>query len=753
MIDNGAWQYTFSYAHEGLTKSKLLPIPEGTRFPRVHSQHQTLMSFSRFKPVFYRHTTFVGVVCLALLGVALWMILYSHDHLERISESQAESKSELIARQFAQAMAPVETDSLDVDRFIKAARAIDHVAYLVVTDSSGVEVAFLNAALARRAGYRIPINSPEGGTASNLYRFGHPIDAPGFRGHMFLGFEREPIASGLQGDKRLLQFSGWVLLVVAFLLMASIGRFHVLEVSMSRLRKARRDLALQKGSLESEVFEQKEKEVQLKQSEERYRSLLESTMQSAFKDLERQKKDLEKEVEEKTATQKVLRRTTRRLRMLNGIERKIVNEETLDSIVGHAVDELHDLLAADRISVLQIDTVSGMVSVRAESGKNLNAANEEGQVPLDWYRPFKKGLFVARNLQRMDERFPIENMAIEHGIMSYCRVTLTAGEQVAGALHVAHAEAGQFDEEYLKVVRDVADLLSIALRQHVHGIERKKYNEELIAERDRAEEMARLKTAFLTNMTHEIRTPLSGIIGFAQVLHEELDDERKEFASHIQTAGKRLMDTINSVLDLSRLQADKASLQMKTLDASAIVKESLKVLLPLAQSRSLDYRIDVPDGVEATLDEKALETVVNNLVGNAIKFTEKGFVSISMVDRGPDLQLEVSDSGIGISEEFMPLLFDEFRQEYMGADRPAEGSGLGLAITSRIVEKMNGRLEVESRQGEGSTFRVVFVDALTSPVSRGSSAAPSIDRKHGGSHDRVANSPVFPTSGRTDAIA
>ena len=135
---------------------------------------------------------------------------------------------------------------------------------------------------------------------------------------------------------------------------------------------------------------------------------------------------------------------------------------------------------------------------------------------------------MARNLERMPELAPMEAQALEEGIRCYCRVTLTAGEKLAGALNVAFSSGERFDEDVLKVIRDVADLLSIAFRQHAHNDERQRYQEELIAERDRAEEMARLKTAFLTNMTHEIRTPLSGIIGFAQVLDEELDDEQKK---------------------------------------------------------------------------------------------------------------------------------------------------------------------------------------------------------------------------------
>lgn len=698
------------------------------------------MASSRFKAIIHGHTAFLGLVCAALVAVGLWLMFSSHEHLEALTDDVALERSERIAREFEEVLHYPGADSLTVLGFVGSMRVVDDLAYLVVTDSIGAVTAAYNELGARRAGFQFPDRLTDTESTLTLHRFGHAIHSGPVTGHLYVGFERASMSAGLKRDGRLLKMAGWAMLAVALFLISGIGRFHALETSMSTLRKARRDLAQEKGSLESQMHSQHEKEAELKQSEERYKSLLETTMESAFKDLERQKKNLEKEVEEKTATQKVLHRTMRRLRMLNGIERKIVDEEPLDSIVGHAVEELQELLSADRISVLEIQDDSQIVIVKAESGKGILGTNEEGHIPLEWYRPFKRGLFVARDLNRMSDRFPIEDLAVEHGIQSYCRVTLTAGESVAGALHIGHAQPAHFDEEYLKVIRDVADLLSIALRQHFHHLEREHYNEELIAERDRAEEMARLKTAFLTNMTHEIRTPLSGIIGFAQVLEEELDDERVEFAMHIQSAGKRLMSTINSVLDLSRLQADKASLRLAPLDASYIVLSTLEVLRPLADQKELSFRVDVPSGMSATLDEIGLETVVNNLVGNAIKFTEQGTVAVSLEAAGDDMVLIVRDTGIGISEDFLPMLFDEFRQEYMGADRPAEGSGLGLAITSRIVEKLNGRIEVESTPGEGSTFTVTFVEALKSGQSLAEQRAPERDAQGGKGRPTSTNS-------------
>ncbi|MDA0377846.1 MAG: ATP-binding protein, partial [Bacteroidetes bacterium] len=628
--------------------------------------------------------------------------------LSSVSETEARQRGAELSSMFERTMSAPEADSAHLNLLIRSARLVDDLNYLVLTDSSGAIRASINILGARMAGYNFPEDAPAPDHSVVNFRTAHPVTWPslGTGGKLYLGFERQAVESGLRRDRQYFLTIGSVLFVIALFLIGSMKRFHFVEVSMSRLRQARRELALEKGTLESEITKHREKEASLKQSEQRYRSLLESTMQAAFKDLERQKANLEKEVEEKTQTQEKLRRTTRRLRALNSIERKIVDEESLSSIVDHAVSELEGLLGANRVSVVQLDEDLGTVSFMSARGMEVSYAEVGTPIPMEKFRPFKKGLFVARNLARMPELAPLEEQALVLGLVCYCRVTLTAGDQLAGALNVAYAEPDLFDEEALKVVRDVADLLSIAFRQHAHHRERQQYQDELIAERDRAEEMARLKTAFLTNMTHEIRTPLSGIIGFAQVLDEELEDERKEFARLIQDAAKRLMSTINSVLDLSRLQADKEAFHLQQIDVSSVVAETVKLLEPLAERKDIGLERELGVGVTARLDRHALEAIVNNLVGNAIKFTESGAVRIEVHQSEDEVELVVSDTGIGISESFLPHLFDEFRQEYMDADRLAEGSGLGLAITSRIVEKLGGCIEVASTIGQGSTFTV-----------------------------------------------
>jgi PAS domain S-box-containing protein len=236
------------------------------------------------------------------------------------------------------------------------------------------------------------------------------------------------------------------------------------------------------------------------------------------------------------------------------------------------------------------------------------------------------------------------------------------------------------------------------------------------AERGRAaaEEMARLKSSFLANMSHEIRTPLTAVLGYADLLSEEVSPEQRELVDLITRGGHRLLDTLNSVLDLSRLEADGVHPHLAPLDLGAEVAQSLRMLAPLAEQRGLSLSLTAEPNVTAALDGACLARIVTNLVGNAIKFTEEGGVQVTVAADGPEARLVVADTGIGIPRNFLPYLFDEFRQETTGQARSHEGSGLGLAITERLVRIMGGRIEVQSRRPGGSTFTVTF--PATEPV-------------------------------------
>ena len=238
---------------------------------------------------------------------------------------------------------------------------------------------------------------------------------------------------------------------------------------------------------------------------------------------------------------------------------------------------------------------------------------------------------------------------------------------------------------------------------------RRAYEAELEAARCEAEEMARLKSAFLASMSHEIRTPLTAVIGYADILAEEVPPEQRELVEIIERGGRRLLDTLNSVLDLARLDSGAATLAPRPMDLADHVRRSVDLVRSLADAKglALDFECD-PEPVPAAADANALDRIVTNLVGNAIKFTERGGVTVRLRTDGPEAVIEVEDTGIGIDARFLPDLFSEFRQESEGTARSHEGSGLGLAITQRLAVAMGGSVSVTSEKGVGSTFTVRF---------------------------------------------
>lgn len=234
-------------------------------------------------------------------------------------------------------------------------------------------------------------------------------------------------------------------------------------------------------------------------------------------------------------------------------------------------------------------------------------------------------------------------------------------------------------------------------------------NRELKRAKQDAEEADHLKSALLANMSHEIRTPLTAIIGFAEVLKEELGStHHQRFATLIHDSSRRLMQTLDSVLQLSKLEAGIVTLESEPIDLGAEVLDTVELLRPHAERRGVDLRMTTdPSLPRGEWDDGAVHRIVQNLVGNAIKFTEEGgTVTVSVRHRGDHAQIEVSDTGIGIDEDFLPDIFEPFRQESAGMGRSHEGSGLGLAIVRRLVEIMGGTTSVDSTKGVGTTFTI-----------------------------------------------
>ena len=236
--------------------------------------------------------------------------------------------------------------------------------------------------------------------------------------------------------------------------------------------------------------------------------------------------------------------------------------------------------------------------------------------------------------------------------------------------------------------------------------ERRRYEQAL-------QDANRAKSAFLANMSHELRTPLNGIIGFSELLIDEkvgpLNERQREYLGDVLNCGRHLLQLINDVLDLSKVEAGRMELHAETFDLHETIAEVCSVLTPGASKRNIKIQPEVSaELAQVSLDRHKFMQILYNLLSNAVKFNgDGGTVRVSARCHGHGtLLLQVTDSGLGISREDLPKLFVEFQQLDSGATRRHGGTGLGLALTKKIVEFLGGSIEVSSARQQGSTFTV-----------------------------------------------
>lgn len=322
----------------------------------------------------------------------------------------------------------------------------------------------------------------------------------------------------------------------------------------------------------------------------------------------------------------------------------------------------------------------------------------------DWFQNFLNGNYICSLVKDLHQH---QRLILEkENILSILEVPINIKDKLWGFIGFDDCVNERiWSESEISVLKAAAASIGGA-------IEREKTNNELIGAKEKAEDLSKIKSNFLANMSHELRTPLIGILGYAELMSQETDNENwKVMLNTIYSGGERLLETLNHLLDLSKIEADKVQINYEPINLKELINEVITLFVSVVTKKKIYLKSVVESGdINFESDKRILRSILSNLVSNAIKFTEKGGVLIETeLKKSTDhssIIFRITDTGIGIPEYSKKIIYDEFRQASEGLSRHFEGTGLGLTITKRFIELLGGNIDFVSNFGEGTTFFV-----------------------------------------------
>jgi PAS domain S-box-containing protein len=377
-------------------------------------------------------------------------------------------------------------------------------------------------------------------------------------------------------------------------------------------------------------------------------------------------------------------------------------------LLNRVVDELQSRFNLYHVHVYLADDDRSELIMQAGSGEVGQQMLAEGHT-ISW----DEAQSLVARAARTRKIVAISNTKKETGFLpnpllpetrSEVAVPLVAGDEVLGVLDVQDSQVERFNASDLDIFSTLAGQIATALQNA-------DFVEALNETAERLREVDRLKSEFLASMSHELRTPLNSIIGYTEIMlmgiDQELSDETMEDVQAIYDSSQQLLAIINDVLDLARIEAGRLEMEMQKVEVADIVSAAQKSAEGLLVDDVVEFIVEAEEDLPTIWgDQRRIDQILNNLVSNAIKFTEEGHVALRAYAEDHRVCLAVEDTGVGIAEEDMDRIFERFEQLNQTVTKQRQGTGLGLAITRELVQLHGGTLEVESELGKGSIFTV-----------------------------------------------
>jgi signal transduction histidine kinase len=416
--------------------------------------------------------------------------------------------------------------------------------------------------------------------------------------------------------------------------------------------------------------------------------------------------DLEQKVEERT---RELARSVQELQALEEIGRAVNSTLDLQTVLTTIVSYAVQLSGADAGIVYEYDEATQEFHLRAAQELEVEALTALRTTPprlgdgaMGRAAALRQPVPIldVRDTEPYSEH--LRSLLVRTGLCSLLAVPLLREEYIVGGLVVLRKSPGAFPPAVVELLRTFATQSALA-------IQNARLFREIGEKGQQLEIASKHKSQFLANMSHELRTPLNAILGYTELILDEIygevPDSLRDVLERVQQSGRHLLDLINDVLDISKMEAGQLTLSLNEYSMAEVVHTVSTAVESLATEKGLALKVDLaPDLPRGKGDERRLAQVLLNLVGNAIKFTDAGEVQIQVTATDSVFTVAVADSGPGIAEPDQQTIFEEFQQADSSSTRLKGGTGLGLAIVKRIVEMHGGRVWVESSFGKGSTF-------------------------------------------------